>query len=382
MKQLKQHVSFLLLIIALIGCGPALQQSSIQPAVLPVVDNNTTAVQTLPTGETAETESPNLLGDLVAQQQAFINLYEQVNPAVVNITTESGQGSGFVYSVDGYVVTNNHVVVGAQQIIVVLADGTEHPATLVGRDPDSDLAVVKITAEPGDLTVAPLTDSESLQVGQIVIAIGNPFGLQSSMTTGIISGLGRLLPVESSFGQSTYSIPDIIQTDAAINPGNSGGPLLDIYGRVVGVNSAIESPVRSSSGVGYAIPANMVAVVVPQLIQNGEVQHPWLGISGGDLTADLAQAMGLNRDQQGVLVSSIITGGPAALAGLQGGNNQNGLGGDVITSIDGRSVNEFDDLLGYILQHTEVGQQVELQILRNGQPQTIQLTLQARPASG
>ncbi len=382
MKQLKQQLSILLLVIILIGCGPALSQSSTQPAILPVADNDSTAVQSPPTSETANTDSTNLLGDLAVQQQAFINLYAQVNPAVVNITTESGQGSGFVYDATGYVVTNNHVVAGAQQIVVVLADGTERPATLVGRDPDSDLAVVKITAEPGELTAVPLADSESLQVGQIVIAIGNPFGLESSMTTGIISGLGRLLPIEQSFGQSTYSIPDVIQTDAAINPGNSGGPLLDIYGRVVGVNSAIESPVRSSSGVGYAIPANIVAVVVPQLIENGEVQHPWLGISGGDLTADLAQAMGLSRDQQGVVISSIITGGPAALAGLQGGNTQTGLGGDVITGIDGRLVNEFDDLLGYILQHTGVGQQVELQILRDGQPQTIQLTLQARPSSG
>jgi 2-alkenal reductase len=328
------------------------------------------------------------VASLLAQQQAFIDVYQRVNPAVVNINVGNGQGSGFVYSDDGFIVTNNHVVEGANRLVVTFADDTQLDARLIGRDPDSDLAVIKVEAAPGSLTAAALTDSDALEVGQIVIAIGNPFGLANSMTTGIVSGLGRLLPSAQAPNGSSYNIPDIIQTDAAINPGNSGGPLLDLYGQVIGVNSAIASPVRASSGVGYAIPANIVSVVVPQLIETGRVAHPWLGIAGGTLTADMAEALSLDPDQRGVLVSSVTANGPADLAGLRGNSNGAGpanpssLGADIIVGIEEQPVREFDDLLSYIVQHTQVGQTVTLSILRDGRNQDISLTLQARPSTG
>jgi len=261
---------------------------------------------------------------------------------------------------------------------VIFADDDQLEATLVGRDPDSDLAVLKVEAEPGALTPVVLGDSDALKVGQSVIAIGNPFGLANSMTTGIVSGLGRLLPSAQAPNGASYNIPDIIQTDAAVNPGNSGGPLLDLRGNVIGVNSAIASPVRGSSGVGYAIPANIVKVVVPQLISSGRVAHPWLGITGGTLTAAMAETLGFNRDQRGVIVSGITPDGPADQAGLRGNPDQ---GGDVIVGIEDEPVDEFDDLLSYIVQQTQVGQTVTLHILRDGQSRDVPLTLQARPST-
>jgi 2-alkenal reductase len=270
-------------------------------------------------------------------------------------------------------VTNNHVVEGAQILEVRFTDGRAVPATIVGTDPSSDLAVIQVDPAGLALTAVELTDSDALKVGQIVVAIGSPFGLESSMTTGIISALNR------SFPEGTFQVPDIIQTDAAINPGNSGGPLLDLHGRVIGVNSRIESPIRGSTGIGYAIPANIVKAVVPQLIANGAAQHPWMGISGLELTASNAGELGFGSEQRGILVSSVVSGGPAAQAGLQAANN-NGLGGDVIVAIDNKPITTFDDLLGYIVQYTAVGQTVQLDVLRNGQVLTIPLVLQARPS--
>ena len=196
------------------------------------------------------------------------------------------------------------------------------------------------------------------------------------MTTGIISGLDRIFPGATSPDGTVFQIPNIIQTDAAINPGNSGGPLLNLRGEVIGVNTAIESPVRGSSGIGYAVPANIVGNIVPQIIANGRVDTPWLGIRGGLLDANTAVALGLPADQNGVLISDVISGGSAAAAGLRGGNNP-----DVIVSVDGREIVEFDDLLGYLVQQTVVGQTVQLQILRDGQLQTVNVTLTARPTS-
>jgi 2-alkenal reductase len=316
------------------------------------------------------------LDDLLAQEQAFIDVYTSVNPAVVHIATGNGQGSGFVYDQMGHIITNNHVVQGAQQVLVTFADGSERVAQLVGTDPASDLAVIRLDPTGLPLTPVTLADSEQLQVGQIVIAIGSPFGLAGTMTTGIISGLNRQYPGAASASGGQFLIPDVVQTDAAINPGNSGGPLLDLYGRVIGVNTAIESPVRGSSGIGYAIPANIVDRVVPQLIADGRVDHPWLGIAGGTLTSTTAESLGLPADQQGIVISSVVSGGPADAAGLRGGNQP-----DVLVSIDGREIREFDDLLGYIVQHTTVGQTVALQIIRDNAQQYISLTLGSRPTN-
>ncbi|NJN54143.1 MAG: PDZ domain-containing protein [Anaerolineae bacterium] len=312
--------------------------------------------------------------DVLAQEQAFINLYESINPAVVHINVGNGQGSGFVYDLAGHIVTNNHVVDGAQILQVRFANGRAIPASIVGTDPTSDLAVIRVDPAGLSLTAVEMADSDTLKVGQIVVAIGSPFGLESSMTTGIISALNRSFPV------GTFQVPDIIQTDAAINPGNSGGPLLDLHGRVIGVNSRIESPVRGSSGIGYAVPSNIVRAVIPQLIANGRVQHPWMGISGTEVTANNARELGFNDDQRGILVSSVMSNGPADRAGLQATNVNAGLKGDVILGIDNKPITTFDDLLGYIVQYTSVGQTIQLQVLRNGQEQIIPLTLQARPS--
>jgi 2-alkenal reductase len=386
MKQASLTRVFVLIfaILLLSGCTSLFQADEATlsaPQVIETVSvpETTTAPIVIQPTAAPQVETVDPLASLLSLEQAFINVYELINPAVVNINVGNGQGSGFVYNDEGYIVTNNHVVEGANRIVVTFADDAQLDARLIGRDPDSDLAVIKVEAGPGRLTPISLANSESLKVGQIVIAIGNPFGLENSMTTGIVSGLGRLLPSVQTANGASYNIPDIIQTDAAINPGNSGGPLLDLRGNLIGVNSAIASPVRGSSGVGYAVPSNIVSVVVPQLIGDGRVAHPWLGIAGGTLTAEMAEALGLSQSQRGVLVSSVTANGPADIAGLLGGPN---LVGDIITGIEDQTVREFDDLLGYIVQHTEVGQTVTLNVLRDGRSQNIDLTLQARPSTG
>jgi 2-alkenal reductase len=378
-------VVVLLITLLISGCSSFTEESPQMETVAdtavtlpPLTAPNTVEIAPPVTAELGDTsaslaEPIAVPADVLAQEQAFIELYEQVSPAVVHINVGNGQGSGFVYDLTGHIVTNNHVVEGAQILEVRFTDGRAVPATIVGTDPSSDLAVIQVDPAGLALTAVELTDSDALKVGQIVVAIGSPFGLESSMTTGIISALNR------SFPEGTFQVPDIIQTDAAINPGNSGGPLLDLHGRVIGVNSRIESPIRGSTGIGYAIPANIVKAVVPQLIANGAAQHPWMGISGLELTASNAGELGFGSEQRGILVSSVVSGGPAAQAGLQAANN-NGLGGDVIVAIDNKPITTFDDLLGYIVQYTAVGQTVQLDVLRNGQVLTIPLVLQARPS--
>ncbi|MAU01301.1 MAG: hypothetical protein CL608_29520 [Anaerolineaceae bacterium] len=329
-----------------------------------------------PAPSVAETAANDPMADLFVQEQAYVSIYEQVNPAVVNILVGNGQGSGFLFDSSGHIVTNNHVVAGGSEIVVVFDDGRRLPATVVGTDPSSDLAVIQVDASQiSDITPVTLADSDALKVGQIVVAIGSPFGKGGSMTTGIISALDRLFPGAVGPDGTSFQIPDIIQTDAAINPGNSGGPLLNLRGEVIGVNTAIESPVRGSSGIGYAVPSNIVNNIVPQIIANGRVETPWLGISGGLLTAEAASALNLPANQSGILIGDVINGGPAAAAGLRGGNNP-----DVIIGVDGREITAFDDLLGYLVQQTVVGQTIELEILRDGQPQTVNVTLSARPS--
>jgi 2-alkenal reductase len=383
---------FLALSLLLASCGAA--ETTVTNPIIQTINTLTEEVQpdtavlaqddsvaeTAVVPETAipQTTATNPLADLFAEEQAFVSVYEQVNPAVVNIVVGNGQGSGFLFDTNGHIVTNNHVVEGSGNILVNFDDGRQLSATVVGTDPASDLAVIQVDAsQTNDIRPVSLADSDALKVGQIVIAIGSPFGLQSSMTTGIISALDRLFPGAVGPNGTSFQIPNIIQTDAAINPGNSGGPLLNLHGEVIGVNTAIESPVRGSSGIGYAVPANIVNNIVPQIIANGRVETPWLGISGGIITEETAVTLGLPANQTGILIGDVITGGPAAAAGLRGGNNP-----DVIIGVDNRPIIEFDDLLGYLVQHTVVGQTIELQILRNGQPQSINVTLSARPAAG
>jgi S1-C subfamily serine protease len=336
--------------------------------------------------------------NLNAVETQLVGLYDLVNPAVVSIqvvernrngnVVGAGQGSGFVYDSQGHIVTNYHVVGEAANIRVVFSDGQELEAELVGGDSDSDLAVVRVDPAEANLQPLPVGDSNALRVGQMVVAIGNPFGLSGTMTTGIVSALGRSLPAQEmgNLNGGGFSNPSIIQTDAAINPGNSGGPLLNLSGEVVGINTAIRSSSDSNSGIGFAVPANRVRQVVPALVQNGRYDHPWLGIAGGTLNPIVGEAMGLSGTQQGAIVSSVADNGPAAAAGLRGNSEQvliNGqtvpVGGDVIVSINGVSINTFDDLVSYLSDETAAGQTVTFGVLRDGQLVEVRVTLGARP---
>jgi serine protease Do len=299
-----------------------------------------------------------------------------------------GAGSGFVWDQQGHIVTNNHVVENAEKIEVTFADGKTVEAKLVGADPDSDLAVIQVDVPADQLQPVQMGDSHQLKVGQLAIAIGNPFALEGTMTVGIISALGRTMPVNMGMGGGpSFSIPDVIQTDAPINPGNSGGVLVNDQGQVIGVTFAIESPVGANAGIGFVIPAAIVEKVVPQLIEDGSYQHAYLGISGAELRPDLAKAMDLDSDQRGVLVGEVSPNGPADAAGLHGSDRTIQLdgrdvqvGGDVITAIDGQTVQGMDDLISYLASSTTVGQKVILTVLRDGETTDIQVTLAARPA--
>ncbi|MDP2953926.1 MAG: trypsin-like peptidase domain-containing protein [Chloroflexota bacterium] len=330
-------------------------------------------------------------------QETYERIYSQVNPSVVNIRVaqnqemlaSGGSGSGFVWDTDGHIVTNNHVVTGAERITVTFSDGTIVTAKMVGADPDSDLAVVKVDAPADQLQPVRLADSTQVKVGQIVAAIGSPFALESTMTTGIVSAVGRFLPVDASSAQGpSYTIPDVIQTDAAINPGNSGGVLVDQQGQVIGVTSAIISPVRASAGIGFAIPSAIVQQVVPALIKDGRYVHPWLGIAGTTLTPDLAKAMSLAASQRGALVVAVLPDSPASQAGLKGSASRVAVegqempaGGDVIVALDEKPVKTFDDVVSYLSRYGAVGKTMSLTILRNGERQAIQITPAARPQS-
>lgn len=350
-----------------------------------------------------------VLAEFDAEERVLINLYERVNPAVVfiqiseeqrttrgTIDVPTGSGSGFVIDQEGHIVTNNHVVANAEKIRVTFFDGTTAPAKLIGADPYSDLAVIKVDVPADQLVVAELGDSSTLRPGQRVIAIGNPFGLQGTMTLGIISALGRTLPESSNDGSTgTFINPDVIQTDAAINPGNSGGPLLDSRGRVIGVNTAIRTGNQTltgqptNSGIGFAVPVNTVKRVAPELIERGVMRYPYLGITSREnlRLADLADRLGVDV-KQGVLVFSVAPGGPAERAGLRGGDENNvaiidgvpvPLGGDIITAIDGVLVKDFGDLISKLTANYRVGDKITLTIIRDGRTQQIELELGERP---
>jgi 2-alkenal reductase len=315
-------------------------------------------------------------------------VYQNVMPSVVSLTVltnqGSGAGSGFVIDAQGYIVTNNHVVEGAEAIQVLFFDGSTAEAQIIGLDPDSDTAVIKV--DPSQvLNLRPVTfgDSNNVFVGQSVVALGNPFRQSFTMTTGIISAVDRSISAEGNF-----SIPEVIQTDAPINPGNSGGPLVDLNGNVVGMNTAIltESRTGSGSGVGFSVPANQIRRVVPYLIQNGDYRYSFLGISGATVQAEQRQAMNLLPDLRGVVVVELVPGGPAERSGLQAA--QEGirtsfgvqpLGGDIITAINGVAVSNMGDLIAYLAANTLPGDTVSLTILRDNSNVNINVTLDERP---
>jgi S1-C subfamily serine protease len=332
--------------------------------------------------------------DLEPGEQIIINVYKKAAPSVVNIKTqvlqwdfffgvypEEGAGSGFVYDKEGHIVTNYHVVEGAQSIEVSFGEDLSVPAEVVGTDPLNDLAVLKVDVPPDKLVPVELGDSSTLQVGQWAIAIGNPFGrFERTLTVGVVSALNRTLELESG-----RIIRNLIQTDAAINPGNSGGPLLDSKGRVIGVNTAIVSPSRASAGVGFAIPVNVLKRVVPELIAYGRYRHPWLGVVGYTITPTLARRLNLPVDQ-GVLVAQVYRGSPAHKAGIRGAKDQVVIGsriilvgGDIITAIDNTPIKGIDFLNAYLEDNTQVGQTVELSILRDGKPLKVKVVLEEEP---
>jgi S1-C subfamily serine protease len=412
----------ILLAFSIVACSGSFQLEV--PTAEAVPEEESSKIESPSESEQKPLEStgraePADINSLVSLQNAYISIYEDVLPSVVSISVtktvigigfetpeipfdfdfntpqdgepyeyqESAAGSGFVWDTDGHIVTNNHVVEGGEVIRVNFADGRSVLAELVGADADSDLAVLKIDLPADALVPITVSDSTKVKVGQIAIAIGNPFQLESSMTTGIISGIGRSLPLTSTDGSGFYySIPDVIQTDAAINPGNSGGVLVDINGGLIGVTTAIESPIRANAGVGYVIPSVIVKKIVPILIRDGKFKQPWIGISGRDMIPEFAELMDLDPIQGGALVIDVTAGSPAEESGLSGGSIEETVdgfdvrvGGDVIIAADGIPVNDFEDVVAFLARHTIVGQTITLTVIRDGEEIDLDLTLAARP---
>jgi len=366
--------------------------------VLPVAQNasngdlsNSSQTSNLSTGNPANSLGKvfNKVQGSVVQITSKVSTGFQLNGEAVQ---QSRLGSGFVYDTQGHIVTNYHVVSGSETVDVTFIDGNTYTAKVVGSDKDSDLAVLLITDDfSGEsLVPIPIADSSTLNVGDQVIAIGNPFGLSDTLTTGVVSQIGRLLPEE----QGGFSIPNTIQTDAAINPGNSGGPLLNINGEVIGINTAISSSTGTYSGVGFAIPSKSITRIIPSLLKSGTYSHPWLGISGANLTPDMEKNLGLPRNYKGVLVVDVAQGGPAEKAKIQPANvEQSGgtfgsttrlTGGEIITMLDGHSVKRMEDIIGYLEESKSVGDSVKLTIVKNdnlSSPFTLSIVLEKRPSS-
>ena len=319
---------------------------------------------------------------------SLMEIFEKTEASVVQVNVRSADGritpgnmgSGFVYSDDGYIITNNHVIDNAEKVTITFLDGESYIAQIIGTDSDLDLAVLKVQTGSTYLQPIPIGDSSKLKVGQEIAAIGNPFGLSGSMTSGIISQMGRLLPQDSG-----YSIPDVIQTDAAINPGNSGGPLLNMKGEVVGINTAIQSATGEFTGVGFAVPSNTVKKVIPVLIEDGIFYHPWMGISGSDVDPELAKVRELNSSK-GFLIATVIEGSPAEDAGLQGititkeiDGREYPMDGDIILKIDDVVVRKISDILVYLQREKSIGDEMIMTVNRDGMLIEKVLVLGERP---
>ncbi len=365
---------------------PIIDEDALVESVVATVMARTPQVETVATPAplpTVANTQPVTIDQGLEDQ--LVSIYMRINPSVVHIfvfdeiedtSLPLGTGSGFVFDEEGHIVTNNHVVTEGDSFEVVFADGIRRSADLVGSDVDSDLGVIKVDELPQGATPISLSDSRDLRVGQFVIAIGNPFGEAGSMSVGIISGLGRTLESQRiAEGGGRYSLPEVIQTDAAINPGNSGGPLLDLEGEVVGVNSAISTRTGTNSGVGFSIPVNAVKQIVPRLISEGSYVYPFMGIRMLSLNLELQEQLGLPK-ATGAYVTEVTGDSPSSEAGLIGAN---GPGGDLIIAVDGNEVISSDDLIAYLVFEAQVGQKVDLTVIRDGEEMVVPLTLGERP---
>ncbi|MBI5667010.1 MAG: trypsin-like peptidase domain-containing protein [Chloroflexi bacterium] len=367
LKRLALILSALLLIAFGFMLGTALVQ----------IDARNTPLQV----QVAQTAAQTPITDT---ERLFANIYNRVSPSVVSINVRGGSvnqldsfeasGTGFVLDKNGYIVTNNHVVDGATDIEVNFLDGTIVEGDIVGVDPDADIAVLRVNLPPENLSPVTFGDSDQLFIGQTTLAIGSPFGQRWTLTSGIISALGRTIN-----GLTQFSVGSVIQTDAAINPGNSGGPLLNLRGEVIGVNSQIISRTRSNSGIGFAVPSNLVKRVVEELVNNGRVNYSYLGIQsvGAEgVTLQLIRELNLPNNLRGVIVDSVVAGGPAAAAGLRNATNGSA---DVITAIDGQPIQDMNALVSYLASKTKPGQTVNLTVWRGGQTINLPVTLGERP---
>jgi S1-C subfamily serine protease len=379
----------ILFVFGLMACQFTPNLSLLQKPESPVVIQPTLASK-------ADIPSVIPLGSELTSDQVLTSIYEQVNPGVVAIITTTsqgvGSGSGFVIDKEGHILTNYHVVEGATQVEVDFPSGVKVNGQVLATDLDSDVAVVKVDVSQDILFPLRLGDSDALKVGQMVVAIGNPFRLSNTMTLGIISAKGRVLDsIRTASDQSSYSAGDVIQTDASINPGNSGGPLLNLHGEVVGINRAIQTTGTTAqgeavnSGIGFAVSINIVKRVVPFLIKDGSYNYPYMGISSSsiDFTLSEWQALGVSQTS-GAYIITVTPGGPAEKAGLVGGTKQtsiNGLygGGDVIVAVDGHPVLVYGDVISYIFLHKSPGDTIVLTVIRNGVEKEVPLVLGKRP---
>jgi len=387
---MKNQFRLLAAITALVFAALACQ--SVRPAATTIVPVQTVAV------EPGATVSPIYVSsDSVSQQDALSTLYQNVMPGIVAIQVLTAQGgslgTGVVFDDQGHIVTNQHVVDGQQSIEVDFSSGYKATTTLVGADTDSDLAVIKVDAPASEIHPLTLGDSKQIKVGQSVIAIGNPFGLNGSMTLGIISALGRTQDSNRQVaGSGTFSVADMIQTDAAINPGNSGGPLFNLQGEVVGINRSIRTDASNvtgepvNSGIGFAIPINLIKRVVPAIIKDGKFNYPYMGISA--LQSELMSLKVINelglKSMTGVYITSVTPGGPADKAGVVGASQSTNLpnllsGGDLVIAVDGNPVKIYDDLIGYLVDNKSPGDNITLTVLRGDKKVDLTLTLANRP---
>ena len=324
----------------------------------------------------------------IKRNLTLVELFKKTEQGVVKIETNVADvderkpvGSGFVYDILGHTITNAHVIENATKVTVTFLDGNQYNAEIIGSDKFTDIAVIKVNEKPRLLHPLDIGDSSVLLVGEQVAAIGNPFGLSGSMTSGIVSQLGRLMYSQDN----GFSIPDVIQTDAAINPGNSGGPLLNMKGEVIGINTAIRSSTGEFTGVGFAIPSNTIKKIVPSLIEEGKYHHPWMGITGIDIDPDLAKIRELGN-AKGFLVVTVIDGHPADDAGLQGvsktveiDGKEYPIDGDIIISVDGKEVRKINDILVHLQREKSVGDEMILGVMRDGDLLHLTLTLGERP---